>query len=127
MSQQQEPAPASFGLMLMALLPFGFGYFLSYLYRAANAVVAPDLVRDVGLSAGELGLLTAAYLLAFALFQIPLGVLLDRYGPRRVQAALVALGGIGAIIFALGQSALTLSLARGVIGMGFAGGLMSSF
>ncbi len=57
-------------LLVLALGPFAAGYFLSYLYRAVNAVVAPDLVRDIGLSAGELGLLTAAYLFGFAGFQI---------------------------------------------------------
>ena len=76
-------------LILSALLPFAIGYFMSYLLRAVNAVVAPDLVKDLGLSPGQLGLLTAAYLGAFALFQLPLGVLLDRYGPRKVQAALL--------------------------------------
>ena len=50
------------------LLPFGCGYFLSYLFRAVNAVVAPDLIQDVGLSTEGLGLLTAAYLIAFAAF-----------------------------------------------------------
>ena len=122
-----EARPPGLLVMLAALLPFGLGYFLSYLYRAANAVVAPDLVRDIGLSAGELGLLTSAYLLAFALFQLPLGILLDRYGPRRVQAALVAIGGLGAVVFGLGQDARTLLLARAIIGLGFAGGLMSAF
>ena len=114
-------------LMCAALLPFGLGYFLSYLYRATNAVVASDLVRDVGLTAGELGILTAAYLFAFAAFQLPLGILLDRYGPRRVQAALVAVGGAGAVLFGLGQSATTLLIARAIIGLGFCGGLMSAF
>ena len=113
--------------VIAALAPFGLGYFFSYLYRAVNAVVAPDLVRDVGLSAGELGLLTSAYLLSFALFQLPLGILLDRFGPRRVQACLVATGALGALLFSFGQDALTLTIARGIIGIGFAGGLMSSF
>ena len=108
-------------------MPFGLGYFLSYLYRATNAVVAPDLVRDVGLTAGQLGLLTSAYLFAFAAFQLPLGILLDRYGPRRVQAALVAVGGAGALLFGLAQSVTTLMLARAIIGLGFCGGLMSAF
>lgn len=125
--QSTESRPAGFALMLMALLPFGLGYFFSYLYRATNAVVAPDLVRDLGITAGELGLLTAAYLLSFSLFQIPLGILLDRYGPRRVQAALVALGAFGAVLFALGQSGTTLLIARGIIGIAFSGGLMASF
>ncbi len=122
-----ETWPPSWGLIVLALGPFGLGYFFSYLYRAVNAVVAPDLVRDVGLTASELGLLTSAYLLAFALFQLPLGILLDRFGPRRVQSALVATGGVGALLFALGNDVIALTLARAVIGIGFAGGLMSSF
>ena len=77
-------------LLVGVLAPFALGYFLSYLFRAVNAVVGPNLAADLGLSAAELGLLTSAYLLAFALFQLPLGILLDRFGPRRVQAALLA-------------------------------------
>jgi predicted MFS family arabinose efflux permease len=120
------PARFTLQIALTALLPFGLGYFLSYLFRAVNAVVAPDLVRELKLDAGQLGFLTAAYLLAFSLFQLPLGVLLDRYGPRRVQAALLGLAALGALLFALGESTLTLTLARALIGLGFAGGLMSS-
>jgi predicted MFS family arabinose efflux permease len=115
-----DTRPPGWGLIVLALGPFGLGYFFSYLYRAVNAVVAPDLVRDVGLTASELGLLTSAYLLAFALFQLPLGILLDRFG-------LVATGGVGALLFAFGNDVITLTLARAVIGIGFAGGLMSSF
>jgi predicted MFS family arabinose efflux permease len=114
-------------VFLTVLLPFAIGYFLSQMFRSVNAVVGPDLVRDVGLSAAELGFLTSAYLLAFALFQLPLGVLLDRYGPRRVQAALIAIAGLGSLLFALGDSMVTLTLARALIGLGFAGGLMSGF
>lgn len=109
------------------LVPFGLGYFLSYLFRAVNAVVGPELVREIGLSASELGLLTAAYLLAFACFQLPLGVLLDRYGPRRVQAALLVAAGSGAALFAAASNVWLLSAARALIGIGFAGGLMSGF
>jgi predicted MFS family arabinose efflux permease len=61
------------------------------------------------------------------MFQLPLGILLDRYGPRRVQATLVAIGGIGALIFAMAESIAVLTLARAIIGLGFAGGLMSGF
>jgi predicted MFS family arabinose efflux permease len=124
---ESRPTPLSVKLALTALLPFALGYFLSYLFRAVNAVVAPDLTRELGLNAQQLGLLTAAYLFAFAAFQIPLGMLLDRYGPRRVQAALLAIAALGALLFALGQDTLSLGLARGLIGFGFAGGLMSGF
>jgi MFS family permease len=113
--------------MLTVLGPFAAGYFLSYMYRSINAVVAPDLVRDIGLSASELGVLTAAYLVAFGLFQLPLGLLLDRFGPRRVQTALLLTAAMGSLLFAMGTSAIALTGARAVIGLGFAGGLMSGF
>jgi MFS family permease len=121
------PTGVSLPLIAAALLPFALGYLLSYLYRAVNAVVAPDLVRELGLSPSELGLLTAAYLASFSVFQLPLGVALDRYGPRRVQALLVALGAAGALMFALSRSVTELTFARALIGIGFCGGLMASF
>lgn len=114
-------------LVFSALLPFAAGYFMSYLLRAVNAVVAPDLVRDLGLSPAELGLLTAAYLGAFALFQLPLGVLLDRYGPRRVQAGLLTVAAAGCAAFAFAPDFLGLFVARAVIGLGFSAGLMASY
>ena len=113
--------------LLMVLAPFALGYFLSYLFRAVNAVVGPNLAADLGLGAAELGLLTSAYLFAFALFQLPLGVLLDRFGPRRVQAALLACAASGSLLFAIGQDSAILTCARALIGLGFAGGLMSGF
>ena len=80
--------PAS---VFLALFPFALGYLMSYLLRAVNAVVAPELVKDFGLGPGELGLLTAAYLLAFCAFQLPLGVLLDRFGVGAFPPALLVL------------------------------------
>ena len=114
-------------VVLTVLAPFAAGYFLSYLFRSVNAVVGPRLVADIGLSATGLGFLTSAYLLAFALFQLPLGLLLDRFGPRRVQAGLLATAAFGALLFAIGGDLPTLTIARALIGLGFAGGLMSGF
>jgi MFS family permease len=114
-------------LVVIVLVPFALGYFLSSLFRSVNAVVGPRLVADLGLSATELGLLTSAYLFAFALFQLPLGVLLDRFGPRRVQTVLLGCAAVGALLFAVGQGIATLTFARALIGLGFAGGLMSGF
>lgn len=115
-------ASPSLAMIFLALFPFALGYLLSYLYRAVNAIVAPDLVKEVGLTASELGLLTGAYLASFSLFQLPLGVMLDRYGPRRVQAILVSLGALGALLFAAASSVTTLTLARALIGIAFSGG-----
>src|SRR5829696_8239597 len=69
--------------MVVVFWPFAAGYYLSYFYRYVNAVIAKDLVADFGIVPADLGLLTGAYFLSFALEQIPLGVALDRFGPRR--------------------------------------------
>jgi predicted MFS family arabinose efflux permease len=114
-------------IIFTALAPFAAGYFMSYLLRAVNAVVAPDLVSDLDLSPAQLGLLTAAYLGAFALFQLPLGVLLDRYGPRKVQAGLLTVAALGCLAFSWAPGFFGLFAARAVIGLGFSAGLMASY
>ena len=78
--------------LLIVFGPFAGGYFFSYLYRSVNAVVAPALRSELHIDAAELGLLSATYFMAFALCQIPLGVLLDRYGPRRARIFFTSLG-----------------------------------
>jgi MFS family permease len=108
-------------------LPFAGGYLLSYLLRNFNAVIAPELTRELGLSSADLGLLTSAYLLAFAAFQLPLGVLMDRYGPRRVQTVLLLVTAAGCALYALGTAMSQLAIARAAIGLGVSGCLMSSF
>ncbi|MBK5104120.1 MAG: MFS transporter [Burkholderiales bacterium] len=125
MTSQKSVAP-TIGLLLKVFLPFAGGYYLSYLYRTVNAIISPDLVREFALAPDDLGLLTSSYFLAFALFQLPLGILLDRYGPRRVNAGLLMLAGTGAALFGLSQSMGGLVLARALIGLGVSGCLMSS-
>jgi predicted MFS family arabinose efflux permease len=108
-------------------LPFLAGYFVSYVYRSINAIIGPDLARDYGLSAAGLGLLSGIYFFAFAVFQLPLGVLIDRYGPRRVNATLLLVAACGGLWFSLAGSATELVLARALMGLGVSGCLMSSF
>lgn len=98
---------------------------MSYLYRSVNAVISPELARELDLGPAALGLLTGAYFVAFAAVQLPAGMLLDRHGPRRVEPVLLALGGIGALLFALASSLSGLVAARAVIGAGVAVCLMA--
>lgn len=109
----------------LVFLPFVTGYYLSYLYRTITALISGDLVRDLGLSPADLGLLASMYFLAFGLVQLPLGVWLDRYGPRRVQAILLSIAASGALLFALADSFMLLLVARVLIGLGVAGALMA--
>ncbi len=107
-------------------LPFLAGYFVSYIYRSVNAIIGPDLVREFGLTAGGLGLLTGIFFFTVALFQLPLGLLLDRYGPRRVNATLLLVAAAGGLWFAFARSAPELTAARALIGLGVSGCLMAS-
>jgi sugar phosphate permease len=113
--------------LLRVFLPFALGYFLSYLYRVVNAVIAPDLVAEIGLDAAQLGLLTSAYFLTFGIFQLPLGMLLDRFGSRRTEAALLLVAALGALVFATADSASGLTLGRALIGLGVSACLMGAF
>ena len=107
-------------------LPFAFGYFLSYLVRVVNAVIGPDLVDELNFDASELGLLTSSYFLAFALFQLPLGILLDHYGPRRTEASLLIVASAGMFIFASAESLSGLLIGRALIGLGVSACLMAA-
>lgn len=113
--------------LLRVFIPFAFGYFLSYLFRTINAVIAPDLASDAGLDPAALGLLTSAYFLAFAAFQLPLGVLLDRFGPRRVEASLLVIAAVGALVFARAEGVTGLVIGRALIGLGVSACLMAAF
>jgi len=106
--------------------PFAYAFFLSYMFRTMSAVIAPNMVADLRLDAADLGLISAAYFLPFAAFQLPLGLLLDRFGPRKVQAVLLCAAALGASLFAIGDSVATLALSRGLIGFGVSGCLMSA-
>ena len=112
---------------LQVFLPFALGYFLSYLYRVINSVLAPDLAADLGVDPSGLGLLTSAYFLTFAAFQLPLGVLLDRFGPRRIEAALLVVAAAGAFVFAHAHTLTGLVVGRGLIGFGVSACLMAAF
>jgi MFS family permease len=111
--------------LVLVFLPFVSGYYLSYIYRTINALISGQLMTELGINAADLGLLTSAYFLTFALVQLPLGILLDRFGPRRVQSGLLLLAALGAALFATGHNLAVLLLGRGLIGVGVAAALMA--
>ena len=107
-------------LILCVFLPFVAVYYLAFLFRNINATIADSLTSEFGLGAGDLGLLTSVYYLAFAAAQIPIGILLDRCGPRRVQSVVLIAAALGAALFAVSDHYLLLLGGRALIGLGVA-------
>jgi MFS family permease len=121
----QKCQPTKLRLVLSVFMPFAAGYYLAYLFRTINAVISPALTSDFGLDAAQLGLLTAVYFLVFGLSQIPIGIFLDRFGPRRVQGVLLVIAAGGATLFGTASGFAELLVARAMIGLGVAGSLMA--
>lgn len=109
---------------LAALL---LAYVLSQFYRAFLAVLAPALKADLGASAEDLAAASGIWFLAFALAQLPVGWALDRVGPGRTSAALLAVGAAGAALFAAAPGVGALKAAMALIGLGCAPVLMASY
>ena len=104
---------------------FAFAYFFSALVRAVTATLAPVFSQELGLAAGQLGLLAGAYFLGFSLLQLPLGSALDRFGAKRVLMVFLCAAVAGCLAFAAAGSLPQLLLARLLIGAGMGACLMA--
>lgn len=126
MGDHTAPRLSGVAVFFYVFLPFALGHYLSSLLRNVNAVLASNLVGSLTLTPGQLGLLTSAFFFAFALVQLPVGIALDRYGPRKVQLVLMLVAALGALLFSRGNSFAQLMLARAVMGCGLGGCFMSA-
>ena len=102
-------------------------FLLSQFYRASTAVISSELIRDLELNASDLSLLSSAFFYVFALVQIPLGLTLDRFGPRLTMSVLSLFGVAGALIFAWAETLSVAVGARVLLGLGMACNLMGPF
>jgi len=110
---------------ISVFLAFAFGYFLSCLLRAITATLSPILSSEFNLTAGDLGLLAGGYFIGFASMQIPLGYLLDNYGPKKIVCSFLIIAIIGTASFAFAQNFSSLLISRVLIGIGVSACLMA--
>lgn len=114
-------------MRLRVFVVFALGYFVSYLFRDVNVGLAPLLTHDLGLSAADVGTVTSLYFLGFAGAQIPGGILLDYFGPRRATAFIMLLAAVGIFVFGSAHSLATVMIGRLLIGIGVSVCLSGAF
>jgi sugar phosphate permease len=102
-------------------------FFLSQFYRVSNAVIAPQLIGDLSLDTEGVGFISASFFYAFAATQIPISLLLDKIGPRRMMTTLSAIGILGAIIFSYADSMAMGVTGRVLLGLGMSCNLMGTY
>jgi len=110
---------------ITVFLAFASAYFLSTLIRAITATLSSTLTVEMGLNARDLGLLAGGYFLGFSLTQLPLGSWLDRFGPKKVNLAFLAVAVLGCLAFATATSFIGLLAARMLCGVGLSACLMA--
>jgi MFS family permease len=110
----------------MVFAPFALGHYISWLLRSVNAMLAPQLMAHAGLTPAQLGMLTSTYFLAFALAQLPVGMALDRFGPRRVQCVLLPVAAVGTLAFAGSRDFAGFAISRALMGFGLAACFMAA-
>lgn len=124
--EQSVPAQRLLSVTALAILAtLGVLYIVSQFLRNSVGVIAPNLASEVGLSPLEIGLLSSMYFFVFAAVQLPLGVALDRFGPKLCMLVSVVITVIGCAVFALAQGAAGLVTGRALLGLGTACFLMA--
>ncbi len=110
------------GYLIYAVLCTGL--IASQFFRVSNAVIAPELMAELAIGTETMGVVNGTYFLAFAAMQIPAGMLLDRFGARRMVPGLFLLAVAGSALYAAAETGPELIAGRALIGIGCALGLM---
>lgn len=120
------PSSEHSGVAIRMLAVLCAAFMASQFFRVSNAVIAPELMRTLAISSEAMGVITGAYFFAFGVMQIPTGMLLDRFGPRRTMSGLFVIAAGGSAVFAMAEGVIGLAVARALIGIGCAAGLMGT-
>jgi len=101
-------------------------FMMAMLFRASTVIISPELISDLDLSIENLGFLGSAFFYAFAVAQLPMGLLLDKFGSRRVMICMNLVGTLGSLLFAGAQGLNSGLLARVLLGTGMSVNMMGS-
>jgi len=110
---------------LIILSPLILYPVIDFVFRIANGIIAPDIRSSFNLNAAELGFVSSTFFVAFGLSQLPLGIILDRYGPKAVTSLLLTTSCVGALLFISAESMSGLILGRVLMGIGMSASLIA--
>ena len=123
------PLPETGGRTLrrgvLIFVPFTLYPVVDFIFRIANGLIASDLSVEFSLSAAQLGLISSVFFIAFGLSQLPLGLALDRFGPRRTTLFLLAIAISGALLFVSADDPADLMVGRVLLGIGMSASLIA--
>lgn len=111
---------------LRVLLCFCFAFAVSMLFRAANGLMAPELMAELAIAPARMGFVGGVYFLTFGLAMIPAGLALDRFGPRLTISVMSLVGIAGCALFALSSDWIGLSAGRALLALACVGTLMGA-
>src|SRR6478609_11869303 len=112
-------------IAIAVVVTLGVLYIVSQFLRNSVGVIAPDLAAEIGLSPIEIGLLSSIYFFVFAATQLPLGVALDRFGPKLCMLVSIGFTVLGCGLFAVAHEIVGLVAARALLGLGTCSFLMA--
>jgi predicted MFS family arabinose efflux permease len=113
----------AFYIFLVCAVLFGLGQF----HRMSGAVIMPPIAKELGIAVEALGIAAAALFFASALVQVPIGMLLDRFGPRIIIPSIAILAVMGSMLIATATSFNEILISRILIGLGFSATMMSAY
>lgn len=116
MTQAMIQKTLSYRYLIYALV--ALAYFLVYFHRTSTAVMATDLSAAFGIAPTAIGLFSSMYFYAYAIGQLPAGILADKWGIRNTMSLFVLVAGLGAILFGMSSSFNTALVARFLVGLG---------
>jgi MFS family permease len=117
------PTNAGYGIFLIVTLPLAAMNLINQASRTVMSIVGPVLAIEYSLSASELGLLSACTFATYAASQLPGGIALDLFGPRRMQTALCLVAAVSFAVFALSDGMAGFAIARMILGVGISAAL----
>jgi len=123
-AKQTSELPPQYRWLIFSVLALQFVFV--YFHRVSFAVVAPELMKAFRISGTALGVLAAGYFYTYACMQLPVGLLVDSWGPRKTVSAFTLIAGVGAVLFGVSPGFGIATFARIIVGLGVSTVFVSS-